>query len=219
MASILKVDKIRGTGLDSDTMSFDTSGNITIPKNVTFSGTVSGDNVGAIVKLATFNITNVAEFIVNSTYINSTYDTYKFVYDLIAAGETATLYNQAVVGGTVDTGSNYGFECFPLDGGSTRVSDSTNVMCVHNKYNIGNGAGEGISGEFTLFNVNSTTRAACISGHSTSFTTDPVPTHQVFGGAYKSTQRAKVLNGLKFFFDDGTHNIASGFITIYGVVK
>lgn len=42
MASILKVDKIRGTGLDSDTMSFDGSGNITIPKNVTFNGTQSG---------------------------------------------------------------------------------------------------------------------------------------------------------------------------------
>ena len=44
MASILKVDKIRGTGLDSDTMSLDVSGNITMPKNVTFSGTVTGDN-------------------------------------------------------------------------------------------------------------------------------------------------------------------------------
>tara|TARA_Y200000002_G_scaffold178169_1_gene146808 strand:+ start:156 stop:701 length:546 start_codon:yes stop_codon:yes gene_type:complete len=42
MASILKVDKIRGTGLDSDTMSFDASGNITIPKNVTFTGTTTG---------------------------------------------------------------------------------------------------------------------------------------------------------------------------------
>ena len=39
MASILKVDKIRGTGLDSDTISLDGTGNITIPKNVTFSGT------------------------------------------------------------------------------------------------------------------------------------------------------------------------------------
>ena len=42
MASILKVDKIRGTGLDSDTISLDGTGNITIPKNVTFSGTQSG---------------------------------------------------------------------------------------------------------------------------------------------------------------------------------
>ena len=42
MASILKVDKIRGTGQDSDTISFDGSGNITIPKNVTFTGTTTG---------------------------------------------------------------------------------------------------------------------------------------------------------------------------------
>tara|TARA_Y100000114_G_scaffold143782_1_gene151679 strand:- start:264 stop:827 length:564 start_codon:yes stop_codon:yes gene_type:complete len=42
MASILKVDKIRGTGLDSDTITLDGSGNITIPKNVTFSGTTTG---------------------------------------------------------------------------------------------------------------------------------------------------------------------------------
>ena len=47
MASILKVDKIRGTGLDSDTMSFDGTGNITIPKNVAFSGTLSGLPSGA----------------------------------------------------------------------------------------------------------------------------------------------------------------------------
>ena len=58
MASILKVDKIRGTGLDSDTMSFDGSGNITIPKNVTFSGTVAGDNNGMVL-LQTTNTLNL----------------------------------------------------------------------------------------------------------------------------------------------------------------
>ena len=47
MASILKVDKIRGTGLDSDTITLDGSGNITIPKNVAFSGTLSGLPSGA----------------------------------------------------------------------------------------------------------------------------------------------------------------------------
>ena len=41
MASILKVDKIRGTGLDSDTISLDGSGNITFPKNITASGTTT----------------------------------------------------------------------------------------------------------------------------------------------------------------------------------
>jgi len=63
MASILKVDKIRGTGLDSDTISLDGSGNITIPKNVTFSGTstfsgtVSGDNAGKM-EVITSSTTN-----------------------------------------------------------------------------------------------------------------------------------------------------------------
>ena len=37
MASILKVDKIRGTGLDSDSISLDVSGNITF--NTSVSGT------------------------------------------------------------------------------------------------------------------------------------------------------------------------------------
>ena len=56
MASILKVDKIRGTGLDSDTISLDGSGNITMPKNVTFNGTVTGDNA-SMVKVASSSAT------------------------------------------------------------------------------------------------------------------------------------------------------------------
>jgi len=62
MASILKVDKIRGTGLDSDTISLDGSGNITIPKNVTFSGTVAGDNSGpvAVISDSTTAVTGAA---------------------------------------------------------------------------------------------------------------------------------------------------------------
>ena len=49
MASILKVDKIRGTGLDSDTISLDGSGNITIPKNVTFSGTFTAPGLSTVI--------------------------------------------------------------------------------------------------------------------------------------------------------------------------
>ena len=43
MVSTLKVTKIQIPNSDSDVISLDaSSGNITIPKNVTFSGTVSG---------------------------------------------------------------------------------------------------------------------------------------------------------------------------------
>ena len=187
----------------------------------TFTNTPVGITPPAIVKLVTLNLSNAADATISSTYINSTYDTYKFIYDFLPTLDSAELFTRAIVGGSEDTGNNYGFETLPLDGGSTRTSDSTNVMAVHNKYQIGNGAGEGISGEFTLFNVNSNTRAACISGHSTAFTSTPVPTQMVFGGAYKSDQRAKVLNGLRLFMETSSavSNIASGFITVYGVVK
>ena len=175
----------------------------------------------ALVKLVTLNLSNSADATIDSTYINSTYDTYKFIYDFLPVANSAYLYTRAIVGGSEDTGNNYGYEVFPLDGGAISQSDSTNVMAVHQKYTIGNGDGEGITGEFTLFNVNSTTRSACISGHSTSFTSNPVPTQNVFGGAYKSDQRVKVLNGLRLFMEtsSATTNIASGFVTVYGVVK
>ena len=181
----------------------------------------SSYNASALVKLVTLNLSNSADATIDSTYINSTYDTYKFIYDFLPVANSAYLYTRAIVGGSEDTGNNYGYEVFPLDGGAISQSDSTNVMAVHQKYTIGNGDGEGITGEFTLFNVNSTTRSACISGHSTSFTSNPVPTQNVFGGAYKSDQRVKVRNGLRLFMEtsSATTNIASGFVTVYGVVK
>ena len=50
MVSTLKVNKIQIPNSDSDVISLDaTSGNITIPKNVTFSGSVTG--AGSMVKL------------------------------------------------------------------------------------------------------------------------------------------------------------------------
>jgi hypothetical protein len=211
--SVVRVNQIQDT---STNVAANISGGV-----VTFTNTPLGITPPAIVKLVTLNLSNAADATISSTYINSTYDTYKFIYDFLPTLDSAELYTRAIVGGSEDTGNNYGFETLPLDGGSTRQNDSTNVMAVHNKYQIGNGAGEGISGEFTLFNVNSTTRAACISGHSTAFTSTPVPSQNVFGGSYKSDQRAKVLNGLRLFMETSSDvsNIASGFITVYGVVK
>ena len=60
MASILKVDKIRVSGGDSDTISFDGTGNITIPKNVTFSGTVDGASPVSVISNSTTPATDVA---------------------------------------------------------------------------------------------------------------------------------------------------------------
>jgi len=187
----------------------------------TFTNPPVGITSMGLVKLVTLNLSNATDATISSTYINSTYDTYKFIYDFMPVADSAYLYTRAIVGGSEDTGNNYGYEVLPLDGGAIVNNDSTNVMAVQHKYTIGNAAGEGITGEFTLFNVNSTTRSACISGHSTAFTNTPVPSQNVFGGAYKSDQRAKVLNGLRLFMETSSAitNIASGFITVYGVSK
>ena len=75
MASILKVDKIRGTGLDSDTMSFDGSGTITIPKNVTFSGTVAGDS-NTMVLLNTSTVSEATSEVAFTNLFDDAYATF-----------------------------------------------------------------------------------------------------------------------------------------------
>ena len=71
MASILKVDKIRVTGSDSDSISFDNSGNIT------FNKTVTGDNNG-LVKIARQDISTGTSSITFDN-ITSTYDSYRII--------------------------------------------------------------------------------------------------------------------------------------------
>ena len=82
MASILKVDKIRGTGLDSDTISLDGSGNITIPKNVTFTGTTTGAGSTTLLKTVTPSTVSSVDFVhgSNGVVLDSTYTRYKITF-------------------------------------------------------------------------------------------------------------------------------------------
>ena len=68
MVSTLKVTKIQIPNSDSDVISLDaSSGNITVPKPVNFSGTVTGT---AMVKLLDVSdISSAATYAINNTYI------------------------------------------------------------------------------------------------------------------------------------------------------
>ena len=84
MASILKVDKIRVTGSDSDAISFDGSGNITIPKNVTFNGTGGGTKI----LLSDVNVSSAVasvEFVhgTGGVIFDSTYSRYELTVDRV----------------------------------------------------------------------------------------------------------------------------------------
>ena len=208
MASILKVDKIRVSGGDSDSISFDGTG------KVTFHKTVSGGDI-AMTKLLDATISSaVAQYDIDSTYINSTYDTYKIIANLVPASDGPDLHSRFFVGGTIDTGTNYGYEGIPMDGGGTFTSDSFDKM-RHNRYSIGSASGEAISMEGTLMSINSTTIPASFVGLSHYGYSSGHPTGNPWTCGYKPAQASNVVNGLRIFFSSG--NIESGNVQLYGI--
>ena len=208
MASILKVDKIRVSGGDSDSISFDGTG------KVTFHKTVSGGDI-AMTKLLDATISSaVAQYDIDSTYINSTYDTYKIIANLVPASDGPDLHSRFFVGGTIDTGTNYGYEGIPMDGGGVFTHNSFDKM-RHNRYGIGNASGEAISMEGTLMSINSTTIPASFVGSSHYSYQDALPTGNPWTCGYKPAQASNVVNGLRLFFSSG--DIASGNVQLYGI--
>ena len=86
MASILKVDKIRGTGQDSDSLSLDGSGNIT------FNKTISGDNNHMVRVFHNTWTSNVSQVLANSVF-TSDYLHYKvFMRVQPTASSVITIY-------------------------------------------------------------------------------------------------------------------------------
>ena len=104
MASILKVDKIRGTGLDSDTITLDGSGNITIPKNVTFSGTVTGDN-NSLVKVASSSSSSGVSNVTFDNVVTATYDDYLLIGSVVGTDGANFSVDIYYRDGTSDVGS------------------------------------------------------------------------------------------------------------------
>ena len=81
MVSTLKVNKIQIPNSDSDVISLDAStGNITIPKPVTFSGTVSGSNIFHEKLLEADIAAGTSDYSVDETYINSSFDEYRIYF-------------------------------------------------------------------------------------------------------------------------------------------
>ena len=158
----------------------------------------------------------VSEYDISSTYINSTYNTYKIIANLVPASDGPDLHSRFFVGGTIDTGTNYGYEGIPMDGGGVFTNDSFDKM-RHNRYGIGNASGEAISMEGTLMSINSTTIPASFVGLTHMGYTGALPTGNPWTCGYKPAQASNVVNGLRLFFSSG--NIASGNVQVYGIVE
>jgi hypothetical protein len=212
MVSTLKVNKIQIPNSDSDVISLDAStGNITIPKSVTFSGTVTGT---ATVKLLDATISSaVSEYDISSTYINSTYNDYTIFFNFKPATDSVKLYSRVFVGGTVQDGSIYGWETSsPVHGSSNNVA-TTYFQYQHD--NTGNSTGEYIGGKIDLTNVNNTDFCFNYSGLINNMSTSGSHGGYMSVGSLINTQAASVVNGFRFYFSSG--NIASGTIKVYGI--
>ena len=158
----------------------------------------------------------VSEYDISSTYINSTYNTYKIVANLVPATDGPDLYSRFFVGGSVHTGSDYGYEGFPMDGGAVYTADSAAFM-RHNRYAIGSDSGEAISMEGTLMSINSTTIPASFVGFSHYNYTSALPSGNPWTCGFKASNASDVVNGLRLYFSSG--NIESGNVQVYGIVE
>lgn len=214
----LTAPDIRATAIKSPTGNASTT--IANDGKVTFNSSVEQSG-STLPQLGMFKILDatigsaVAAYNIDSTYINSTYNTYHLYANLHPSGDGPDLLGRFIVGGSVDTGTNYGYEGNPADGGAHFTSDSSSSLRF-NRYGIGNDTGEGISIFGVMTNVNSTVFPCGLVGAANSYGTGGHHFYNDFGTAYKSSSASNVVNGLSLFFDSSS-NIEFGNIQLYGI--
>ena len=209
MASILKVDKIRVTGNDSDSISFDGSGNIT------FNKTVSGT---AMEKLADVTISSVSAD-VSTTGLSTDFDTYFVTFHLLPVADGPDLYFRIYSGGSEYTNASAHTYDMRNSNDNSQHRSSGNSYFRANRHAIceqGEAAGGGISGEFTFLNAQSTTATLKITGQSNyHMNGGTARVADFYGGGFNATYPTVTMDGIKFYFSSG--NIHSGRYRIYGI--
>ena len=221
MVSTLKVTKIQIPNSDSDVISLDaSSGNITVPKPVTFSGTVTGT---AMVKLLETDVTSsTSEIVIDGTYINETYETY-FI-SLSGAGSYdgyrvhCQFYTSATQSGngTIASGSNHGHGSHSMQDTGTHNSD-TDTECRLTNSTIGNNTGEGYLLWGYLLGANRTDVPVQFMGQKTTFYTNGAQEACNFVGGMVTpgTYGAYYCRGIRLYHSSGTIETAK--LKLYGI--
>lgn len=182
--------------------------------NFAFTGTVTGG--GNLVKLLDATISSpVSSYDIDSTYINSTYDSYEIEYVLRCVADNHHLYSRVFVGGTIQTGSIYN-HTISSQGDTSNDADGTSQTAFRmNRFSVGDETGAFIGGRMRLQNVNSTSFSYFHTGMGISWR---YPSTQYTGTSYSGSlslaNRADVVNGLRLYY---ASNIESGTIKVYGI--
>ena len=214
MASILKVDKIRGTGLDSDTISLDGSGNITFPKNVTFSGSVSG--AGSVERISTGDAGSAVSLIEIDLPTDSKYHHLQLnIHDIYHSADTdlATMFR--IQGGSYS--SSYTYSTMERTYGASPNGASNNAGSGNAQmsyYNIGDALVEAAS--YNIIITNNKTASYHTKYFYTAYglASNANATVRVGGG---SVYALEINDRLKLFPGSGT--ITHGEWALYGFLR
>tara|TARA_Y100000768_G_scaffold384029_1_gene367283 strand:- start:688 stop:1293 length:606 start_codon:yes stop_codon:yes gene_type:complete len=197
----LKVDNIK---TESGT-SIITNGTIPV-------STLTNSNVGMI-KLLSTSASAAANFQVDSTYINSTYDNYHIDMGFLHATDNTGLNVTFLVGGSEVT-ANYCYENAALTS-STYGYDALGGSNMQIGGATGNATGETARITMTLSNVNSTTIATYIHGFHYSTANNGNTVGRVFNAGQDYNSYSSVVNGIKFA--PGSGNITISYFKLYGL--
>ena len=219
MASILKVDKIRVTGSDSDAISFDGSGNITIPKNVTFNGTGGGTKI----LLSDVNVSSAVASVefehgTGGVIFDSTYSRYELTVDRVVPSTNSERLELLI---STNAGSSYfGDSQYNLvvKRFFTNTSDTSDDVAYYNDFiathrqtahnNANRGGANGTVLISSMGQVNRTIAYGNFWGFGQSYY---IHSHTV--GAVESN--GDDMTGVKWQFGSG--NISSGRFKLFGI--
>jgi len=173
---------------------------------------LTNSNVGMI-KLLSTSASAAANFQVDSTYINSTYDNYHIDMGFLHATDNTGLNVTFLVGGSEVT-ANYCYENAALTS-STYGYDALGGSNMQIGGATGNATGETARITMTLSNVNSTTIATYIHGFHYSTANNGNNVGRVFNAGQDYNSYSSVVNGIKFA--PGSGNITISYFKLYGL--
>lgn len=180
-----------------------------------FTGSVSGTGMNLLLN-ATIS-SPVSEYIIDSTYFNSSYDTYFLNFHMLPANDGVYLYSRAYVGGVEQgpSGNYYANEKAALSSSSYGNANASIIWMEYSISSVGNAAGEGNTFQGFIQNVNDTSKPCQISGISHSSSTGALHNAFACSGSFLVANASAVMNGMKIYYNSG--NIASGKVRLYGV--
>ena len=215
MSSKLGVENIAHTnGTNAMTIS---SGGV-----ATFTSNPSGINHGMVKILDEAVSSSGGNYDINNTYINSTYDEYKLIYNVKPDTDNVELLIQFFVttnasgdAGSIISGNHYSYQNAGMTNATYKQNNNSSYAVVGH-LNIGNATGEGINIVGTLMNVNDTTMLTTLSGTGSVVTTGGNQQGFSFqaGVATPATYAAYYCRGIRFYMGSGQH---TGRVKLFGI--